>query len=523
MTNVGLQITLELAPASISEPGEFNAILDCASYTSGDTDSSQTSRAAIRLTALGGNQYARVQSHCIFDLPALDTNKVSYERYRQIYVKQQPVPLMPDVSIRGLENIHAHGGRLIAVWPHGQWDAAKRVVRPRGAPRDGIIAAFRFKFDPQPDTYAPESDSDLDTLTLDIFVGHSPTSGNSTYATASEWCSSFVSSEHLPLPNVVSAAPTHILGPDRSTSCNHDVDSRPSIVFTMSRDFRTGQAMLALSITMIHELSAAALDPIPASFDDPMVEKYEHVSQRIIVEDTASISLSNIYSSIYSIRVSRIDGSSPCQEELDRIRQYVLSSTMNIIVLKPDQTTPDVFETYFSKLLVKACISNNLRGTRELVKSRLSTALPNIWTSKVHTRFQDFDPLSLLKGFRPLHWAALFGYKELAWILLDHEANPFLDTWISLTPIHVAIVMGHVKVLDRIFASEFNVKCSAFEKLSICDTLPNFAVSFIKTEEVITILKSLSTILESDRLDSPFSKPNALGADSATINLNWFD
>jgi hypothetical protein len=520
MTNVGLQITLELAPASISEPGEFNAILDCASYTSGDTDSSQTSRAAIRLTALGGNQYARVQSHCIFDLPALDTNKVSYERYRQIYVKQQPVPLMPDVSIRGLENIHAHGGRLIAVWPHGQWDAAKRVVRPRGAPRDGIIAAFRFKFDPQPDTYAPESDSDLDTLTLDIFVGHSPTSGNSTYATASEWCSSFVSSEHLPLPNVVSAAPTHILGPDRSTSCNHDVDSRPSIVFTVSRDFRTGQAMLALSITMIHELSAAALDPIPASFDDPMVEKYEHVSQRMIVEDAASVSLSNVYSSIYGIRVSRIDGSSPCQEELDRIRQCVLSSTMNVIVLKPDQTTPDVFETYFSKLLVKACISNNLRGTRELVKSRLSTALPNIWTSKVHTRFQDFDPLSLLKGFRPLHWAALFGYKELAWILLDHEANPFLDTWISLTPIHVAIVMGHVKVLDRIFASEFNVKRSAFEKLSICDTLPNFAVSFIKTEEVITILKSLSTILESDRLDSPFSKPNALGADSATINLN---
>jgi ankyrin repeat protein len=511
MTNIGLQITLELAPVSIAEPGEVNAILECASYTSGDVHASQASRAAIRLTALGGNHYARVQSHCIHDIPALDTSRASYDRRRQIFVKQQPVPLMPDIVLQGLENIHAHDGRLVTVWPHGQWDAAKRIVRPRGAPRDGIITAFRFKFDTQPDTYTQESDPESSSTILDVFVGYSRAFGNSTHSTTSAWCSSFVSSEQLPLPNVVSAAPTHILSPFRSTSCKYDVGSRPSIVFNVKRDFGKGQAMLSLSITMLHELSAAPIGSVSTILFDPMAEKYQHISQRLTVEDAASVSLSNLYSSIYGIRVGRHDGKSPCREELDRIRHCVLSSTTNVVVLKPDQTTPDVFETYFSKLLVRACIKNNIRAAGELLTSHLSTALVDAWTCEVYTRFDGFDELNILKGFRPLHWAALFGYDELAWILLNNGANPFLETWVGLTPIHVAMVMGRTKVLERIFDAETTHNHATAEKISICDTLPNFAASFIQTEEVVTILESLATVLDSNGLKSRFGRPNALG------------
>ncbi|KAF3001865.1 hypothetical protein E8E13_005239 [Curvularia kusanoi] len=288
MTNIGLQITLELSPMSNSEPGEVNAILDCASYTPDDMHATHASRVAIRLTALGGNQR------------------------KQVFVQQQPVPLTPDVVLHGLETILAYSGRLISVWPHGQWDDMKQTVRSRRASCDGI-------------------------------------------------------------------------------------------------------------------------------------------------------------------------------------------------------TTPDVFETYFSKLLVRACINNDTRAARELLKSRLSTALANVWTSEVRIHINNFDKLNVLKGFRPLHWAALFGYEELVEILLDYGANPFLNTWAGLTPIHVAIVLGHTEVLERIFTAEITRKRAVSGMWSTCDTLLNFAASYIRTEQVLTVLDSLIMILDSDDLQSPFARLSALG------------
>jgi hypothetical protein len=70
--------------------------------------------------------------------------------------------------------------------------------------------------------------------------------------------------------------------------------------------------------------------------------------------------------------------------------------------------------------------------------------------------------------------------------------------------------MGHTNVLERIFDAETTQRHSNSEKISRCDTLPNFAASFIQTEQVVTILDSLATVRDSDGLKSPFGSPNAL-------------
>jgi hypothetical protein len=97
--------------------------------------------------------------------------------------------------------------------------------------------------------------------------------------------------------------------------------------------------------------------------------------------------------------------------------------------VKPDQTTTDVFETYSSNLLIRAYINNNIHGAKELLTGHLSTALADFWTCEVYTRLDGFDELNILKGFRPVHWAALFGYDEFAWVVLNNGVKPFLEPW----------------------------------------------------------------------------------------------
>ena len=99
MTNIGLQITLNLAPNIRGEPGEFDAVLDCEFHESGDMFASPISRPAIRLMALGGDQYARIQSQSIFEISALTLDSENCSGRNRIFVKQQPVPLMPDIVL----------------------------------------------------------------------------------------------------------------------------------------------------------------------------------------------------------------------------------------------------------------------------------------------------------------------------------------------------------------------------------------------------------------------------------------
>jgi ankyrin repeat protein len=97
-------------------------------------------------------------------------------------------------------------------------------------------------------------------------------------------------------------------------------------------------------------------------------------------------------------------------------------------------------------------------------------------------------------------------------VLLEHGADILDETWNGITAIHVAIVMGHFEILEHMFSVQLSSnRSSTPSELNMCDTLPNFSASFIRSERVAYILDLLAMILDSDGRETAFGKANTLG------------
>jgi ankyrin repeat protein len=498
-TNFGLETHFDLLPAG-DESDEFYAILDCAPYIPRHTSSK--ARAAILLRFLGRNQYVRISSDEIFDIPTLPTSTVSKAIHTRVFVKQHSNSLAPALTLQGLNNIQACGGALTDVWPYDQWDAGKRkhqFLRDRG---HVILAAFQFTF------VAPVGNHAY----LDIMVGQSRRFEDRTSQDLWISCSPSNSRTNLEWEMQNAERNSHHRR-TKSVSYVHMIDTIPSVVISVDQQLDQGKKSFFLRFDKIHELSvvpehsARRIDS-----DDSVIQKYEQIIGCVAMEDAASRSLCKDYSLFQEIRTIRPNRPSSCWETLDNLRRSAADPATVVDVLDPSRKPLDTFEAYFSTRLIKTCISGDGPGVEETLNSRLSTVCVNAWTSELRTTVEEFDPLKILEGFRPLHWAALFGHAEITAVLLYHGADPFLETCTGLTPMHVAIVMGHVGVLDQIFAANPSSKrwidCT---QSCVCDTLPNFAASYIRTEAIASVLDCLSRLLHSDGMVSTFDRPNALG------------
>ncbi len=497
MTNLGLQTQFSLVPVS---PGstEHIAILDCVPYTLRNEDGEkQLSRIAIRLVLLGGDRFARVKTENLFTVPVFSNAGSPTGNLRQVFVSQRPELLFPDVVLSGLETIHSRGGDLVTVWPPEQWNSADRTLRPQGSHGDGIIAAFRFKFD---------RDGGKSFL-IDVFLGLSLNPGTSSWVA---WCQLQhpLAEQSLGLSVTSSNAPASEAARGESVSFHIGADHRP-VIFKVVWHHRNSAAQVSLTIDTLHELPATLIRPVS---DSPNVYKYERLAKSLAIYESATLDLRSQYSATDAIRISRSGGSSDCRQTLEQLRDLVANSLADFGILRPNQLSPNAFEEYFSKLLVTACIKNDLKAIEELVESPLSTALVNAWAFEVRISRSAIDGLDLLNGFRPLHWATLFGNAEAVRVLLKHGAGPLQDTWTGLTAIHIAMVMDQPTVLEELliqdsFPQDINLTISA----RISDKLSNFAVSFLSQEHVGSVLRNLSNVMDSDGLESSFSRPNALG------------
>jgi hypothetical protein len=497
ITNVGLQVHLNFWAASSAQTDSI-AILDCAPYNTKSEDVKQTCRAAILLTALGGNQYARLRSGRIFDIPAFNIDRRADQGYKEVFVRQQPKLLLPDIVFSGLELIkNCLGADLIAGWPHNQWNSAKRTIRPGGSHREGIVAGFRF-------VIYGSSSSKTEWTFVDIFVGLSVVSEG--VAAWNTWCDLHVSKVEQPLGSVMLHIQTRTSDiNNRKTEVHYGRGSFPEVIFNISQ----GRGRISLRAEKIHELAAS--DPT-ATIYDPKPDQYLRLAKSLTFEEAAVIDLTNLYSSKYEIRIGRHDGILPCRQTLEDTRRIVSTSLDDLSLLKSNQSSSNPFESYFSKLLIKACIRNDTAAVKDLVRSPLSAALINAWTSEVRATIPGLDPLHLLDGFRPIHWATLFNHMDTVQVLLEHGADILDETWNGITAIHVAIVMGHFEILEHMFSVQLSSnRSSTPSELNMCDTLPNFSASFIRSERVAYILDLLAMILDSDGRETAFGKANTLG------------
>jgi ankyrin repeat protein len=497
LTNVGLQVHLNISLAS-PDPAEYSAILDCAPYDIGGEPPGQSCRAAIRLIELGGNQYARLQSDKIFDIPSFSIDRRADQGYKEVFVRQQPILLLPDIVFMSLETTTTCiSADLVTAWPHNQWNPAKRTVRPGGSQREGIVAGFRFSA-----YYSSEF------IYIDVFVGLSKALEG--VASWNPWCELHASTVEQPLATVMSLVEARIANlSTKRTELHFGRGSFPEIVFRVSRDFQQGKGQISLTAEQIHEVAAS----IPRRVrHDPTPGELTRLAAPLTIWESAGVELTNLYSSKYEIRVGGSGGPWSSRQALERIRWIVSTSLTDVSLLRPDQSTPDAFESYFSKLLVKACIRNDPAAVKDLLCSPLSSALIHAWTSDVRATIPGLDPLNLLRGFRPIHWATLFNHMRTVEVLLEHGADIFQEAWTGNTAIHVAIVMGHFEILEQMFAAKFSSNLSSpSASYRICDTIPNFAASFIRSERVAYILDLLAAMMDSEGIESWFGKPNALG------------
>jgi ankyrin repeat protein len=101
---------------------------------------------------------------------------------------------------------------------------------------------------------------------------------------------------------------------------------------------------------------------------------------------------------------------------------------------------------------------------------------------------------------------------ETVQVLLEQGADILDETWNGITAIHVTIVMGHFEILEHMFSVQLSSnRSSTPSELNMCDTLPNFSASFIRSERVAYILDLLAMILDSDGRETAFGKANTLG------------
>jgi len=172
ITNVGLHVRLYLTPApappAIPNPveREFEATLDCVYRAgTGSEDWHQIWSPAIRILALGGDQYARVWSDELHILPSVQPYAVPAldEGHRYIYVRQNPTGTTPIIRI-GMQQLgdavsDADSG-FSEIYPESRWDDRLGTFTPQSSRLGSVVAGFRYFF----------STRDL-SIEVDVFVG----------------------------------------------------------------------------------------------------------------------------------------------------------------------------------------------------------------------------------------------------------------------------------------------------------------------------------------------------------------
>ncbi|KAK4222469.1 hypothetical protein QBC38DRAFT_489799 [Podospora fimiseda] len=153
------------------------------------------------------------------------------------------------------------------------------------------------------------------------------------------------------------------------------------------------------------------------------------------------------------IRISRPSATDRFEAEWDYSWQAFgeileRATSFNLRIKRPEGAEPKIIEDYFSLLLVKACIRDGSTSTAaELLASPLSTADVEVRTEmNPNIRYMSWH--IVFEGFRPIHWATIFGHTNTVQQLLAYGADASTFTDSGLTAVHLAAIFGHADILD---------------------------------------------------------------------------
>ncbi|OHE98624.1 hypothetical protein CORC01_06075 [Colletotrichum orchidophilum] len=149
LTNQGIRISMYLEPVNDkggdgSAADDFYAVLDCAIQgENGD----QCPR--IMLRKLAGNQYARVRTGSVCTaIPAPDSTKPGRGSYKTVFVKRNPMYVLPEISV--LKAGWKMGGNqeaylVVDSYPTGPWVPSLGILRTGNPYFEPVLAGLRFE------------------------------------------------------------------------------------------------------------------------------------------------------------------------------------------------------------------------------------------------------------------------------------------------------------------------------------------------------------------------------------------
>ncbi|KAK4183889.1 hypothetical protein QBC35DRAFT_507093 [Podospora australis] len=499
MTNAGLHVQLYLERTeSLTEHNQaassdqYLAILDCYPHTQ---PSGITANLALRLVALGGDQYARMEADQVAWVPT-DQKRPGGNTY--IYVQESPVFVLPEIVVAPHSTPDIN--YVFDAAPITGWNDLTQTMRPEPDyfPDKSLLGLFTFRI-----MEAPEYSRQLE---LNVAVGVHPTSANEPTSWDC-WCHLQPGQHYYAHLNLMAGAKPY---KDAVLTARHVADGLMATVQTVKHRNRT---YISLRVTQIYELEdtrtgysapekslySTPLKEIPmvassvaqdtwrscfghrfggpvAGFTEAVIRTYtppngtrllpeESRGTRLLVEDTST------------------------WQSFEWVLEQAKKSNLEIQQswLEEQQTKYTIFEQYLLLSLARACMRNDVNAASDLLNSPLSGIIVHVRTSIKEVQVEPWH--ELLSGFQPIHWAAALGHVKIVAMLIDQGADIKSLTGSGLSTVHLAAVMGREKnlhlLLNHTDTSWYN---GIRHRL---DSPAHLAASYLRNADVKHVLERL--------------------------------
>lgn len=535
MTNAGLHVQLSLSksPPGLQEgagPGGNQwtdsdsgdmcyAILDCFPRNREGNGSWSYYSLAIRLVALGGDQHARLNAERVFwvlwepsDGPGQAKRPGHGGEARYIYVKQLPIYGLPDIVVSS-EN--GYSRNLVKAHPPRGWSWQTWTLKPETSTDNSVLGVFRYSMNIAGNNFC-----------TDVHVGISP--GQRGPMSWHCWCfqRTFEVPAEGPIWGGYDMEPSFPANVEPGLLRLSDQHAQQYSVARVETVRLRNKTYILLDVSPVHELGTdgevrSQTPTIPTGIHELPADEVDGTvtSLRVLAGDPV---IKDLWES--GIPGSEVQPDPPRILVLPRLNSQPLkgagwksfaqvvgrAARTDLRIDTVDNSEGNAFQNYFSLLLVRACIKNDVKAAAELLNSPLSTAVIEARTSIAAKEPEPWH--DTFAGFKPLHWACALGHKETVFLLDKHDADTSSFSGSGLSVIHLAALSGNLEILELLLDRTDHLESQWFDAYHRSEKAAHIVASYIRSGDVGAILEKL---MSAKRSKQPVGKGFDLSADGA--------